>query len=237
MKAKALFFVVFSLLCGCKDDNESFYFANEGVITGTVYLDDSSLDLAGTTVVLKGSTFAESTTTNQLGQFRFRNVPTSNYEVHFEREGFGEIKVFNIKQSGLDTVSVNGPNVMFRMPTYAAPVIRAIDVTEFPNGETLIEVFGQTDIFGRARVFIGTTPEVSYLNYDYTDPFQYMPGSGRLFAFSSFNFERVWPGIDKVYTVIYSDGGGAYFDPLLGRWVFSALNKEKASEVKVIQLR
>jgi hypothetical protein len=239
VKPKFLFAVLLSLvLFSCKEEEDPFYFANKGVIHGRVYVQDNVENPKDTKVILKGANFAETFITNETGEFRFENVPTSNCELEFVRENFGLIKTYNIRQSGIDTIRIADPNTttLYKIPQYEPPQIFAIDVALYADGVLSIDIQASSDEYGKARVFLGTTPEVSYLKYTETELFNFGPGTVRVLPYDYLDFRKRWPGATKLYVVIYSDGGGMFFDPLKDRWIFSAMNVEKATSVYEIPL-
>src|SRR5687767_9904799 len=107
--SRILFLLVIFL--SCTEENEPFFFSSKGVIKGTVHLDDPFEEPGGTQVLLKGANISQTAITNVTGQYRFENLPTSTYEVHLTRPGFAPLKIFNIKQSGSDTITVYSGNV------------------------------------------------------------------------------------------------------------------------------
>jgi hypothetical protein len=240
MKKSAIPFLLVFTLFGCKDEDEPFSFGDKGVVHGIVYLSGVQQDLSGSEVHLIGHDYHQTFTTGSDGGFRFESVPTSNYHVEIFHEGFGELKIFNIDQSGLDTMLVymNGTfaPTLYKKTDFQPPEIASLTAAYLSNGALNIDVLLHSTVTGRVRVFLGTTPDVSPDNYLFTEAGWFYPEWMEVWPYSYVDFDKFYPGVDQLYAVVYPDGGGAYFDPEKGKYVFSALNIDRPSEKKSLQL-
>jgi hypothetical protein len=238
-KLVVLLFVI-SCTFSCNRDSDPFSFSNAGVIKGRVFLSDNVFDASGTTVKIRGGSFNQTTVTEPDGRYQFQNVPTSNYEIEFTNEGYGEIRIFNIIQSGVDTLTVTNPYsntalMLYRIPETEAPVLEGFDADSYQGLHLVLRIAVTGTDYGGARMFISDKENVSSENYLYSTYFDYPPGQYQFLRYLSY-FLQDYPSAEKIYIKIYPDGGGYYFDYRVDRWAYSGINKDKPSPTTVFTL-
>jgi hypothetical protein len=220
--------VIWLFVISCVEHDGFYSFGKEGVVRGSVRL-NASFSHANIPVRMEGANFSRVTLTNEIGDYEFVNVPTSNYEIIFQVPGYGESRVYNIRQSGEDTLFVQG------ILLYSIPEVAVKSVDEFYAGvNSLDEPFIHFDFLNEpnsadGRIFFSLSPDVSYLDYEVSAHIdrQISVSYQRIF-FNEISIQR-FRGFKKVYFKIYPNGGGAYFDYSKDLWIHSSVNPELAT--------
>lgn len=220
-------FSIFSIICGCEERNGPFYFAKSGVVRGTVYR-NSSFSQDYIEVRLTGANYNERVFTNQLGQYEFLHVPTSNLEIEFSDAGYGIQRYYNIRQSGVDTIE-NPIVTIFEIPR-----TRVMELEKFDpgtsDGQSYLHLYFKEEFnLSYGRIFFSLSPDVSYENYKVSGHLDNRPGPQGQRMFFSNASKELFRG-ETVYFKIYPYGGGSYFDYERDLWIHSSVNAELATD-------
>jgi hypothetical protein len=217
------------VLLSCKEEPELQFFNKKGLINGVISL-NNSFNAAGTSVHLKGAGYDKTLITGLLGDYEFFNLPTSNFEMEVSKDGYGKVVVFNIRNSGLDTIQG------FYLQLFPIPQIDTRTVKDFTTGLAsdgtpfiALHYSDSSVAVSNGRIFFGLTDDVSDVDYEYSQPLSTTLQVQNIY-FNELSSARFY-GAKKVYFRLYPHSGGGYFDYSLDRWIYSSVNKALASEV------
>lgn len=242
MKIRFAWVCLTLLLVGCnRDDDTDTPAGTAAGIRGTVNLYDDrtvSLDNAGMTVTVEGSTPLLRATTTSTGEFSLAAVPTGKHTLVYEKTDYGTYRVF-----GVDHNAATGNTVLTRTPSLGkVSTTRVTALTATPDaGE--VQVAATTDPGGTAssrryvRFFLHTANTVSSTAYTaYTDVFSagFNPFA-KVFTKAELNSLGFASGA-TVWVRAYGDSFFAndYDDPTTGRRVFPNVNSTSAAGVSFV---
>ncbi len=212
-------------ILGCTQNEETLPL--EGSIVGFVSLIDENgnevNDKSNVTVTIDDLDL--SATTDENGRYELKDVPSGTYNISFSKTNYGTIKRYSFQ-----LVGGNVPTLFYSTSLYEQPDIELNNLDISYNG-TNISVAGDiTEVNQyRAQIFISTSPDVSYSNYEYT------PGT---YGFCCVPTYQLWFTIylnnspykqgDTIYLVIYfinynEDFG--YYDYETDEYIYSSYKK------------
>jgi hypothetical protein len=218
------------LALACEEHNGFYSFDKKGVVRGMVHRNSSFLH-NNISVSLKGASYSKVVITDETGGYEFVNVPTSNYEIDFAADGYGSTRLYNLRQSGIDTLYMQNL-LLYSIPQQPVKAIEDFYANVTSSDEPYIYLnFTDQPNLADGRIFFSLSPDVSYLDYEVSAHIdrQVAVDFQRIF-FNEVSVQR-FRGFKKVYFKIYPNGGGAYFDYSKDLWIHSAVNPELASSI------
>ncbi|MBS1647670.1 MAG: carboxypeptidase regulatory-like domain-containing protein [Bacteroidetes bacterium] len=230
----------------CTKTTNNYYTTNNGTtLTGNVqgivslYNDSGgakilapNATLGGDSVVLISNSGAVyKTITNNLGTYKFTNVPSGIYNFVVSKPNFGTVQDFGFEFEGGGTAYKNFN--MGQIPTTSVVAVKA------SSSSTLISVSGTITPFYTANyvvVYI-SLPNTTFVNssmgnYSYVSGQQYIPAGLTTFTFSAITTNALhnlgFASGSIAYISVYpqnnySGGSGSYQDPITGLIVYTAL--------------
>jgi len=194
-----------------------------------------------------------SVTTNAEGKFVVRNLENGTYTLTFSKEGFGDMKYFNVGFSG-DGDVLYTPLDIFASATALSKQVdfELVTANITSNGGTYIRLKIKTNLttatFGSfprtCRVFVGYTSDVSKDNYIYTttqtfssvdsqgitpDVYIYLTNGGGLPSGVTLNAVAYSSGPGFINSSAGALPTGYYFDPVKNKTIFTSLGSQKTN--------
>ncbi len=209
--------VLLAVSCDLTTEEDFFLLGNiKGEITQYTDLGIFEEDREGILIELFGAEeeLITSTTTNKEGLFNLTEVKTGNYEIGISKNGYGSLRLYNVKVLGPE----NSPIIKTSIVKKSTTKISELDFTISTNSEIIvsgkIEHNYIVSQFQRPSIIIyfDYTSDVSYEKYVYSRVLSLEVLSGSHFEIST-----------NLTTGIF-DGGTVVYAKAYGRPVFFSAN-------------
>ena len=194
-------------------------------------------DLSGVTVGVKDGAVDIKITTDAVGSFTLKDVPTGTYDIVMTKEGFGRHEVNGFKHVGGNTsyVPTNGTHQLIAITKV---LVGQLNATFNANKELQVTmVFSNTS--GNpptAVLYAGRDNKVGPTNYvTFSRGSFFLPSFPVTYTQLSWLTNFGFKTGERVYLVAY--GGipnNGYFDPKLGKIVATSLNPTPSNVVEII---
>jgi hypothetical protein len=241
---KIAFFLTFLmtliLVSGCKEDDDKQPPQNSGVISGQLKLSNEFghdlFNYENMKVLVQTGEFGMSTAS---GAYRIENLSPGDYNLVFEKAGFGTYKRFAIKvTAGSASTTLNGIDHLGQKST-----------TEIDNLSVVFNVNDSTFTIGcdvnplpdashprSIRLFFSKTPDVNYQDYLFTpgNTWTSTVGTGTISGYERTNFySNGFAPSDSVYVIAYGESihTNTYTDPATNKKVYPNINIQSPSNV------
>jgi hypothetical protein len=231
----------FLLFITCKKEPEPV--SSNSVIRGYTDLWGSWGENASIKVVAYGPYGETNVLSGDGGYYTFRGLKSGTYSLDFIKEGYGTIKMYNIKLFGNDTVTLEQVLLFKKYDNFGIPVISNVSIgnNRFSNTTVVMEtsMVSYTGILPNPLpviLFTDSLKNVSYKNNAYQNPTVYAAFDGAekiilIFEAGYLPFKRG----TKVYFILYvanpDELNNGYFDKYLGVEQLTTFMPEKHSPV------
>ncbi len=195
----------------------------------SLYLYDKKFQDNGMSVYLVSNDGTQVSETNDLGEYSFQDVPEGSYDLHFEHNGFGTYKIFNVTHNSIGPTDIDS---VLKLQTQSHIQITQTStsvVSDTVMIEGLCEPGPSSPYSSYLRVLFGRDPGTNPLNYEYYSPIYSTIYNPAILTFNKVElYSMGFQTGDKVYFYLAGESlfSNEYFDPNSGIQMFPNLNEE-----------
>ena len=231
--------LIIILVAGCSKDDDKQPLQT-GSIMGQLALADEFgnvfTDHGGMVITIVGKSFDSS---DAVGNYRIDNLPSGNFELEYEMDGFGTFKKFGIQVvAGAAATVLNGVDYLGEKST---TVVDSLTVTINQLASTFnigckITPAPTVSTPRAFRLFFGKNTSVNNLEYQYAPSNTWIAttSTGAILNYDPIElYSNGFTSGETVYVIAYGDSkySNSYTDPSTNKKVYPNVNLPGASDV------